>query len=94
MDVAVLYCTMVAPFDGETLRATSQSSKIVTVEPYYEGVLVPDICSAMKHAPIRIETIGIPHKVLSRYGKTEQHDAELGLTPGGIRRRLERFLND
>src|SRR5216683_7614139 len=26
MDVTVLYCTTVAPFDGETLRAASQSS--------------------------------------------------------------------
>ena len=79
---------------GETLRATSESSNIVIVEPYYEGVLVPDVCAAMRHTPIRIETIGVPHKVLSRYGKLEQHDEELGLTPKGIRRRIERFLND
>ncbi len=92
MDVTVLYCTTVVPFDGETLRTTSQSSNIVIVEPYYEGVLVPDICSAMNHTPIRIETIGVPHKVLSRYGKPEQHDEELGLTPRGIRHRIERFL--
>jgi len=94
MDVTVLYCTTVAPFDGETLRATSQSSNIVIVEPYYEGVLVPDVCAAMKQTPIRVETIGVPHKVLSRYGKPEQHDEELGLTPGCIRRRIELFLND
>jgi transketolase len=37
MDVTVLYCTTVAPFDGQTLRETSQSSNIVLVEPYYEG---------------------------------------------------------
>ncbi len=94
MDVTVLYCTTVAPFNGETLRATSQSSNIVVVEPYYEGVLVPDICSAMRQTPIRVEMIGIPHKVLTRYGKPEEHDEELGLTPKGIRQRIERFLND
>jgi transketolase len=94
MDVTVLYCTTVAPFDGDTLRATIQSSNIITVEPYYEGVLVPDICSAMKHTPIRIETIGVPHKVLSHYGNPEQHDEVLGLTPRGIRSRIERFLNN
>ncbi len=94
MDVTVLYCTTVAPFDGRTLRATSQSNKIVVVEPYYEGVLVPDVCAAMRHTPIRIETIGVPHKVLSRYGEPEQHDEALGLTPKGIRRRIEQFLND
>ncbi len=94
MDVTLLYCTTVAPFDGETLRATSQSSNIVIVEPYFEGVLVPDICAAMKQTPIRVETIGVPHKVLSHYGNPEQHDEALGLTPGGIRSRIERFLND
>ncbi len=94
MDVTVLYCTTVAPFDGETLRATSQSNKIVIVEPYYEGVLVPDICAAMRHAPIRVEAIGVPHRVLSRYGNPEQHDEELGLTSKGVRSRIERFLND
>jgi transketolase len=94
MDVTVLYCTTVAPFDDESLRTASQSSNIITVEPYYEGVLVPDICSAMNHTPIRLETIGVPHKVLSRYGNPEQHDEELGLTPRGIRHRIERFLND
>ena len=94
MDVTVLYCTTVAPFDGETLRATSESSNIVIVEPYYEGALVPDVCAAMRHTAIRIETIGVPQKVLSRYGKPEQHDEELGLTPNGIRHRIERFLND
>ena len=94
MDVTVLYCTTVAPFDGETLRATSQSGNIVIVEPYYEGVLVPDVCAAMKHTPIRVETIGVPHTVLAHYGEPEEHDEELGLTPRGIRHRIERFLND
>ncbi len=92
MDVTVLYCTTVAPFDDETLYATSQSSNIVIVEPYYEDALVPNVCAAMKQTPIRVETIGVPHKVLTRYGNPEQHDEKLGLTPEGIRRRIELFL--
>jgi transketolase len=87
MDVTVLYCTTVAPFAGETLRVISQSNKIVVVEPYYEGVLVPDICAATKQTQVRVETIGVPHKVLTHYGKPEQHDEALGLTPAGIRLR-------
>jgi transketolase len=94
MDVTVLYCTTVVPFDGETLRATSESSNIVIVEPYYEGVLVSDVCKSMNQVPIRVETIGVPQKVLSHYGNPEQHDEELGLTQKGIRHRIERFLND
>lgn len=93
LDVTVLYCTTVAPFDAETLRNTSQSSNIVLVEPYYAGGLTATICEAMSKTPIRIEAIGVPHKVLTHYGKPEQYDEELGLTPKGIRRRIEKFLN-
>ncbi len=92
MDVTVLYCTTVAPFDGGTLRAVCQSSDIIVVEPYYEGVLARDICSAMQHIPIRLESIGVPHRVLSHYGTPQEHDADIGLTPQGIRARIERFL--
>ena len=94
LEVTVLYCTTVAPFDAETLRAVSQSNKIVLVEPYYAGVLVPDICAAMGRIPVAIESIGVPHEVLSRYGTSQQHDEALGLTPQGIRRRVERFLSE
>lgn len=93
MDVTVLYCTTVAPFDGETLRATTKSNKMVLVEPYYEGVLVPDMQAAMQRIPIAIETIGVPHKVLSHYGTPEEHDEALGFTPEGVRRRIEQFLS-
>ena len=94
MDVTVLYCTTVVPFDGETLRTISESTNIVIVEPYYEGVLVPDVCKTMKQVPIRVEAIGVPHKVLSHYGQPEQHEEELGLTPEGIRHRIDQFLNN
>ncbi len=62
------------------------------VEPYYEGVLTPDICAALQQSPIRIEAIGVPHQLLTRYGTPGQHDEAIGLTPQGIRRRIERFL--
>ena len=99
LDVTLLYCTTVVTFDAETLQSVCpdqqrQRSKIVLVEPYYEDVLVPDICAAMGRVPVSIESIGVPHKVLSRYGTPEQHDEALGLTPGGIRRRVERFLSE
>lgn len=94
LDVTVLYCTTVAPFDVETLRTHCQGNKIVLVEPYYAGVLLPDISAAMGRTPVAIESIGVPHKVLSRYGTPRQHDEALGLTPEGIRRRVERFLSE
>ncbi len=94
MDVTVLYCTTVAPFDSETLRQATQSSNIVVVEPYYTGVLVPDISVAMQHMPTRIEAIGVPHELLTHYGTSEQHDEALGLTARPIRARIQRFLGE
>jgi transketolase len=92
MDVTVLYCTTVAPFDGETLREIEHSGNIVVVEPYYEGVLARDICAAMQHTHIRLESIGVPYRILEHYGTPQDHDADVGLTPTGIRRRIARFL--
>jgi transketolase len=92
MDVNVLYCTTVAPFDGKTLREVERTGNIVVVEPYYEGVLVRDICAAMQHTRIRLESIGVPYRILEHYGTPQDHDEAVGLTPHGIRRRIARFL--
>ncbi len=93
LDVTLLYCTTVAPFDGETLRRLANGSHdIVLVEPYYEGALVPDTCAALRDVPIRIETIGVPHRILAHYGTPQEHDEALGLTPEGIRRRVTEFI--
>jgi transketolase len=95
LDATALYCTTVAPFDGETLRQicrSSESNTIVLIEPYYEGVLVPDICAAMGDLPVRVETIGVPHRILSRYGQPWEHDKALGLTAEGIRGRIEGIM--
>ncbi len=94
LDVTVLYSTTVAPFDAETFRAHCRGNKVVLVEPYYAGVLIPDITAAMGRIPVAIESIGVPHKALSRYGTPKQHDEALGLTPEGIRRWVEHFLSE
>jgi transketolase len=95
LDVGILYCTTVAPFDGETLRAVvgdAPGHAVILVEPYYEGTLVPEVVRALRPAPVRIEAIGVPRRVLSRYGGPDEHDADLGLTTDGIRRRMEAVL--
>ncbi len=96
--VTVLYCTTVAPFDAETLRAETlrgaggPGASVILVEPYYEATLVPEIVAALRPQPVRVEAIGVPRRVLSRYGTADQHDAELGLDAAGIRARVEAFL--
>lgn len=92
LDVAVLYATTLAPFDAETLRSIAASRTVILVEPFSEGTLVADVVRALAPDAVRVEAIGVPRRVLSRYGTPEQHDAEIGLTPEGIRRRVEAFL--
>jgi transketolase len=95
MDLTVLYATTVVPFDEETLRnaAARASADVILIEPYYEGGLVPEIARALQRVPARIETIGVPHRILEKYGPPERFDQEVGLTVDGIRARVSRFLN-
>lgn len=93
LDLTVLYCATIAPFDAETLRANATTGDIVVVEPYYAGALVPDVAAALRDRRTRVESIGVPRAVLTRYGTPEHHDVALGLTPEGIGARIRRFLD-
>lgn len=92
LDVTLLYCTTVAPFDAETLRVVHRGQKVVLVEPYYDGVLVQDVYRALQGIPITLESIGVPREVPTHYGTPEQHNAAYGLTPQGVRHRIEALL--
>jgi transketolase len=94
LDLTVLYATTAVPFDEETLRdvASKAAANVILVEPYYEGGLVPEIARALQSIPARIESIGVPRRVLAKYGSPERLDQEVGLTVAEIRSRVSRFL--
>ncbi|HUU41331.1 MAG TPA: hypothetical protein VMW42_10335 [Desulfatiglandales bacterium] len=92
LDVCVLYYTTVSPFDDYNLRENCKSGKIVLVEPYYTGVMLNDIHATLGEKPVLIKSIGIPNKFLTDYGKAEEHDASIGLTPGNIRKQVEGII--
>ena len=94
LDLTVLYATTVVPFDEETLRnaVVNASANVILVEPYYEGGLVENIASALQAIPARIKSIGVPRRILERYGPPERHDKELGLTTEGIHAEITNFL--
>jgi transketolase len=95
MDLTVLYATTVTPFDEKTFRnaVIKASPNIVLIEPYYEGGLVPNITRALQTIPARVAAIGVPLRVLERYGPPERHDQAIGLTAEGIHSRIKSFLN-
>ncbi|HET8909074.1 MAG TPA: transketolase C-terminal domain-containing protein [Ktedonobacterales bacterium] len=92
LDVTVLYYTTVVPFDGETLRSRRPHGHVILVEPFYAGTLIPEVTAAMGDIPVRVEAIGVPPRLITRYGTPEQHDHDLGLDVAGIRARVARFL--
>lgn len=94
LDVGLLYYTTVAPFDYETLQDNlSASGKILIVEPFYAGTLSYKVLQAVRHQPVTMDFIGVPHDFLANYGHAEEHDEYIGLTCNNIREKLEALIN-
>jgi transketolase len=91
-DVTILYYTTIEPFDTETLIKNTPSNKILLCEPYYEGALTNDISQAFPRKPLLITNIGIERKFIHAYGKPEEHDEALELTPQAINKKLKVLL--
>ncbi|MEI6278418.1 MAG: hypothetical protein WCQ16_03410 [Verrucomicrobiae bacterium] len=92
LDVAILYYTTLAPFDGRTLAENCPSGRLAIVEPFYEGTLTNDVVTSMGGRAISITSIGVPRRFLTNYGTAEEHDRECGLTACAIRQKVEECL--
>jgi transketolase len=93
MDATIVYTASVAPFDLEGLASIAgERPHVITVEPFYEGTLAATMTAALRHAPARFDTIGVPRRFASAYGTAVEHDRDNGLDAGGIRARLEVLL--
>jgi transketolase len=92
VDATVLYATTLAPLDAGTLaREAAASTKVVLVEPAYEGTSAAQVATALSHRPTQLLSIGVPRRFVERYGTSAQHDAALGLDARGIRERILGF---
>jgi len=92
LDVTLLYYTTLLPFDSETLRQNCHSEKVILCEPYYEGGLAFEIFRALGTRAVSLKCIGVPVMFLTDYGKPEDHDTLLGLTPEKIRVQIDEFV--
>lgn len=91
-DVAVVYCTTLAPFDASTLREACPSRRVILCEPYYSGALIPAVQEALAPEPVRILTVGVPRTFLREYGRVQEHDSQLGINADGIRMRIQEMI--
>jgi len=94
LDVTILYYTTIQPFDFTTLKKNLKNNKIVTIEPYYKGVIASKIIEKMGDISLSIKTIGVPHEFIHQYGQVSEHDKYCGLDVEGIRRTIQGFLNE
>ncbi|NJN16972.1 MAG: hypothetical protein HC822_12220 [Oscillochloris sp.] len=89
LDVAILYCTTVAPFDRAGLRALMSGDTLITVEPGYAGALLHDVMETFPDRSLRVRALGLEQRILHQYGTVEQLDAALGLSETTIRQAVE-----
>jgi len=95
LDVAILYCTTVAPFDIATLRAQlREQPKLLIVEPFYEGTLAHLVSQAASGVPLQLRSVGVRREFLTHYGHASDHDAANGLTVANMRHQLEGLLDE
>lgn len=92
LDVSLVYLTTLAPFDVAALAALD-TDRFVLVEPFYAGTLAEQIVRARHPRPVSLELVGVPRTFLTSYGRADDHDAALGLTPEGVRARVVRFID-
>lgn len=93
LDVTILYYNCVSPFDAELLRGNIASSKLLVVEPFYENTTAPIIQKYLSDRAVMTCSKGIPRKFMTKYGKTDEHYEEFGLTSLGVRNEIQRMIS-
>jgi transketolase len=93
LDVSVIYCTTVKPFDFASIQKFLKN-KIIVVEPYYSSPVITNIIRESS-VPFRsITSIGVPNSFINKYGKKEEIDAIVGLDSDSIRRKVMERINE
>lgn len=93
LDATILYYNCMWPFDSELLRCNIDSGKLLIVEPFYENTMAPITQHYLSDRSVMTCSKGIPRKFVTKYGKTDEHYEEFGLTAHGIRNEIQRMIS-
>ena len=93
LDVTVIYCTTIQPFDYNSISRYLANRKIITIEPYYKGLIASKIINESGGQMRQILTIGVPHEFLRKYGTAQQHDDKNGLDIFSLNKQITEYLN-
>jgi len=92
-DVTILYYNCISPLDSKLLSENMDSGKLFIVEPFYENTMASLIQKHLSHRRVMTCSQGIPRKFVTKYGKTDEHYEEFGLTVQGIRNEVQRMMS-
>lgn len=88
LDVSLVYCTTVKPFDTSFFDNFDTVKKIIIVEPYYSGAVAQNIFDELEFCDFSIEMIGVKREFIEKYGTRNEIDQFLGLDVPNIRARV------
>ena len=92
LDVNIIYCTTVKPFDVNSLRKFLNGT-IILIEPYASSVIIDQVIDFHK-MPIQIISHNIPKKFIEKYGSRAEIDKLLGFDVNSIKNLILKFKNN
>jgi transketolase len=93
LDVTIIYCTTVKPFDYSSIDSLLEG-KIIIVEPYYSGPVLKNILENDSRFFGNLVNIGVPNNFIRKYGNKEDIDKMLGLDVKSIRKKIVKEINE
>ena len=91
LDVNIVYCTTVKPFDVNCLRKFLNGT-LILIEPYASSVIIDQVIDFYK-MPIQIISHNIPKKFIEKYGSRTDIDKLLGFDANSIKNLILKFKN-
>jgi len=93
IDVEVIYTNSVCPFDQEIIARNCRSSKILIVEPFYEGTVSHLVLQALENRSSQIRTVGIKREFITNYGEHKEVSEGIGFTSENLLKQFEILCN-
>ncbi len=95
MDVTILYCNSLKPFDAKTLVDQISGTTLIIIEPLFinsthEIILEHEI----NLDKIKVRSLGLPKQYFKKYGSREENFVDLGLDKTGLKEKILGIINE
>lgn len=93
LDVEIIYLNHINPIDVEILGNNCKSNKILVLEPFYSGTVNYLLNKIFGNRFLIITNLGIEHNFLTKYGKANEMENEIGFNESIILNKLRDLIN-